>query len=85
MFILIKLNLNMPKQFEFRNPHFNLGIRISKTSSIFANILKEAYLSKGVFCKLIITKSCPLSEVYLAISAAGLTLKLDPRESIKSA
>jgi hypothetical protein len=62
-----------------------LGISNSKTSSILAKILREAYLSKGVFCKLIITKSCPFSAVYFAISAAGLTLKLDPRDSIKSA
>ena len=64
---------------------FNLGIKISKTLSIVAKILSDAYLSNGVFYKLTITKSCPLSAVYLAISAAGFTLRLDPKESIKSA
>ena len=64
---------------------FNFCIRILKTSSIFAKILRDAYLSKGVFWRLIITKLPPLRWVYIAISAAGLTLRLDPRETIKSA
>lgn len=54
------------------------------TSSQSAFILKNAYSSKGVFCKLIIT-NLPFCPTILGICAAGVTVKLLPIDRHKSA
>lgn len=63
----------------------NFFIRRFITSSHIAWMERSADFSKGVFCRLTMTKDLPSSAVLAGILAAGVTRKLLPRTRWTSA